>query len=330
MTYADILSLIEKKRTQVRFIDTEGRHEYRLGFDELTGVTTILKEVIYYNKYKCPDYMSPERWESILNKAQERGSEIHEMIQAWETAKEHTPKPEYAEVCEQALNSYQISKRSGKYTGLMCADYEYLISNNVDVASKIDLVMWDEASQSVVLADIKTTSELDTEYLSWQLSIYAYLFERQVGLFVGDLLGIWVRDGKCEFVRIERKADSEVEALIEDWRNGIQRTEISVAQVESECPAVLSDGARMYAELDAELKRLKELQDSFKALAIDFMRENNEKSRKIAGITITYTPATQRTGFDEDKFKADNPELYAKYYNKVSNVKEQVRITIKK
>ena len=54
---------------------------------------------------------------------------------------------------------------------------EYTVSDNEHFASNIDCV-W-EKDERISLGDIKTTANLDLEYLGWQLSIYAYLFELQ-------------------------------------------------------------------------------------------------------------------------------------------------------
>ena len=98
---------------------------------------------------------------------------------------------------------------------------EYTVSDNEYFASNIDCV-WEKADK-ISLGDIKTTLHLDEEYLSWQLSIYAYLFEFQNPLIkVDKLFGIWVRGDKHELVEIPRKPDEEVKKLMECEMKGEQ------------------------------------------------------------------------------------------------------------
>ena len=65
-------------QSRVQFIENraEGMHHYILGLNELTGVTTILKDVIYRDKYTGID-------EAVLRNAADRGTAIHEAVQAY-------------------------------------------------------------------------------------------------------------------------------------------------------------------------------------------------------------------------------------------------------
>ena len=80
------------------------------------------------------------------------------------------------------------------------------------------------ANEDFTLADVKTTSRLDMEYLSWQLSIYAHLFERQnPTLRVPRLLAIWLpkpQYGKPNIIEVPRKSDDAVKVLI-SWDKSI-------------------------------------------------------------------------------------------------------------
>ena len=90
---------------------------------------------------------------------------------------------------------------------------EYLVSDAMSYASSIDIIFDD-----LTLADIKTTSRLDMEYLSWQLSIYAHLFEMQnPGLKVPRLLAIWLpkpRYGRSMLVDVQRKPIEAIKVLL--------------------------------------------------------------------------------------------------------------------
>ena len=91
-------------------------------------------------------------------------------------------------------------------------------------ASNIDNVWQKKESGGIYLVDTKTNN-LDLfpggedaliEYLSWQLSCYAFLFEKQnPTLKVEGLLGNWFRDSKCKQWVIERKDDSLIAQLLD-------------------------------------------------------------------------------------------------------------------
>lgn len=66
-----------------------------------------------------------------------------------------------------------------------------------------------------MLADIKTTSKLDKEYVSWQLSVYADWFEAMnPDIPVKALYVVWLKDDKHKVIEVERKSHEEVEALL--------------------------------------------------------------------------------------------------------------------
>lgn len=94
--------------------------------------------------------------------------------------------------CEEAKNYISLMKEQK----LVVEDSEYLVSDNTNFATQIDKV-YKKNETTYHLGDIKTTYKLDTEYLSWQLSICAYLFEIQnEGCKVDRIFGIWLRGDK--------------------------------------------------------------------------------------------------------------------------------------
>ena len=161
-------------------------HTYTLDDISLNGVTSILNRQLFADKYSG---ISDE----VLNKAAEYGKGVHESIELYDSlgiGEDEDAVKAYIKLCQKE--------------GLTRLDNEYLISDNDYVASSIDVV-FDDCS----LADIKTTSHLDEEYVSWQLSIYAYLFEKQnPDLQANRLLAIWIpkaRYGKPKVVEVSRK-----------------------------------------------------------------------------------------------------------------------------
>lgn len=166
----------------------------------LQGITGIVSKVLFPDKYSnIPLH--------ILNKAAEYGSLIHSKCQEndmFDTAD-----------CIEVENYIRI-KQENDYIPL---ENEYLVSDNEAFATMIDNV-FHASENSVHLADIKTTSVLDTESLSWQLSICAYLFELQnPHINIEKLYGIWLRKEKFKLVEVERIPNSTIFKLLEAYLN---------------------------------------------------------------------------------------------------------------
>ena len=69
--------------------------------------------------------------------------------------------------------------------------------------------------KDICLCDIKTTSELDKEYLSWQLSFY----ELATNKHFDKLYAIWLPKKELgELVEIKRKSKEELLNKLEDFK----------------------------------------------------------------------------------------------------------------
>lgn len=183
--------------SQTDFFELDHIYMTKYG-DILTGVTTILGQTIFKDKYKSiPEY--------ILEKAAAYGTLVHAKCE------EHDIFGEFD--CVEVENYIKIKKENN----LIPIDNEYLVSDNERVATMIDIV-FQSTDDSVHLADIKTTSKLDIDYLSWQLSICSWLFEMQnPDIKVDKLFGIWLRKEKSKLIEIDRKNNEEIEKLLDDY-----------------------------------------------------------------------------------------------------------------
>jgi hypothetical protein len=170
-------------------------HTYMYMGANLSGITSLLHRTLFADKYNG---ISPE----VLAKAAEYGHNIHEQIEIVDSLGVESDHPSVQDYC-----------RMKKENNLVPLVNEYLVSDEKAYASSIDIVFDD-----FTLADIKTTSRLDMEYLSWQLSIYAYLFEMQnPGLKVPRLLAIWLpkpRYGSSTLVEVPRKTKDAIKVLM--------------------------------------------------------------------------------------------------------------------
>ena len=97
---------------------------------------------------------------------------------------------------QRKANEKQI-KRENYITVL---EQEQMIQYEKKYAGRFDMIA--SIKEKICLCDIKTTVELDKEYLSWQLSYY----EMAMGKEFEKLYAIWLpKKGLGELVEIERK-----------------------------------------------------------------------------------------------------------------------------
>lgn len=257
------------EQTKVCFHEAE--HTYTMGDIELSGVTTMLKTMLFQDKYKDVP-------EEILQRAAAYGSAVHKQI-------------------EMAIN-------------------EGVITDSAELNNARRL-----------LIDTKTTSGgLDKDYLSWQLSVYAYLFELQnPHLKVSELYGLWLRHSDCGFEQIKRRSDADVKQLISDFIAGIPTT----LSVSDELPAPLIDVAGMIrAKLELQKQYEAEVNE-MKAKLLELMKTNGVKKFEIDGqLSVAYVEPTERVSLDTKKIQTNHPEIYEMYLKK-SAVKESLKITLK-
>lgn len=179
----------------------EIEHTYTYLGSRLTGVTSLLSRTIFRDKYSGIP-------KEVLAKAADYGHNIHEQIEIVDSMGVTSDTP--------AVQDYL---RIRQENGLIPIANEYLISDEEYMASSIDVIYGVEGSDVYVdITDVKTTTKLDMEYLSWQLSIYAYLFERQnPHLRVRRLLAMWLpkpQYGRSALVEVLRKSKEAIDVLI--------------------------------------------------------------------------------------------------------------------
>jgi hypothetical protein len=280
--------MIELKKSRVVFNQED--HTYTLDGKRLQGVTGILERRLFPDKYKN----IPEK---ILARAAQRGTRIHEMCELVDTL-DVVP-----DDCQEATNYRELKKR----LGLVAVDSEYLVSDNEHYASSIDVVY--EGKDGVILNDRKTTSKLDLESVSWQLSIYALFFEMMnPDIKVEGLTATWLRGDICEYVDIERKPNDLVKALLEADIN-----DEPFDYYTHDVPDFISDRLSEMSFLNTRIKALEAEQNALKKEVEKQMVERGIDNVKTPVATFTFVKPKKSTGFDQAAFKADNPSLFSKY-----------------
>lgn len=300
--------MINLNNSGVVFMDNP--HSYHLGDKELKGVTGILSKHLFSDKYFGVS-------DEVLQKAAERGSRIHENCRAYDLLG--------VEASEEAKAYAQIKRDNHIET----IANEYTVTDYENVASNIDLVAHVEgdADNEITIIDFKTTSHLDIEYLSWQMSIYKYLFEKVNPLLaVKRIAGIWLplsKYGTPRIQEIEQKPMSEVKRLLEADAKG----EIYTLPPTVIPPSVLMLQERCYDTL----LRLKEAEEESKKLheaLYAAMSQYNIKKWDTENFSCTLKTPSVQNRFDSKTFGAEHPDLY-KQYIKTVEVKGSVMVKVK-
>lgn len=166
-------------------------------------IVPSVSEVLHFifpNKYsKVP--------KSILDRKAKYGSKVHEAIEVFEKTGEVIELNIYQDL---SLKQYFKLKEKHKIEVL---EQEQIISYNYDYCGRFDMIA--RIGEDLCLCDIKTTAELDLEYLSWQLSFY----ELATGKTFDKLYAIWLPKKELgELVEIERKPRKELLRKLEKYK----------------------------------------------------------------------------------------------------------------
>lgn len=197
----------------------EDDHLYVLDGVIIPSVSEILHS-IFKDKYKnIPS--------SILNAKAEYGTMVHLSIESYERYlkgdDEYYPcdvNEAYSFVVDDYDLDY-IQKESlkqyiklKKQNDIHVIEQEQMIHYEDKYAGRFDMIA--RIGTDMCLCDIKTTAELDREYLSWQLSLYEFAYGKRFD----KLYAIWLpKKDLGRIVEIERKEESEILKLIEDYEN---------------------------------------------------------------------------------------------------------------
>lgn len=261
-------------------------HTYTLNGKELSGITSLLIRQLFKDKYLGIS-------EDVLRAAAERGTLVHQACELVDFGFDSS-----------TLEATNYMAIKAKY-GLEHEDSEYLVSDNENYASCIDKV-YRVNEDTFYLGDIKTTYKLDKEYVQWQLSIYAYLFEKQnPGARVASIFALWLRGSVSELVELSRIPDEKVEALLQADSMGLQYKE--------NLPSIFHEAEAMIVDIENQLKSLTEQKKALTEGVIKAMVKEGLYSWKGERVSITRKMETTRKTFDKEKFEMDYPGVYEQY-----------------
>lgn len=306
---------MELNKTNVTF--DEVNHTYLLdGVIPVIGITGVLQRQLFPGKYD-------EVPEAVLEAARLKGTAVHQAVQLYDKVGLED------EACVAEIEGYKTERAAH---GWVTVENEYTVTDGKDYASNIDLVLTD-AEDKVVLADIKTTYELDKAYVKWQLSIYAYLFELvNPHLKVDKLVGLWLRGDKHEAVEVERIPSEECKRLLECDRQGESYMPMGVDVVKktegAEMAVIAPNVIDEYIRMTAEVERLQSNLDKIKAAAMEAMKAFGVKSWKGEKMSITYVAPKTSKRLDSKRLKEEKPELYEEYCTETQS-RESLTIKVK-
>lgn len=179
----------------IEYIDQD--HVYLYNGEIIPSVTQILS-FIFPDKYKgVPEFI-------LKNKAN-YGSKIHEAIEKFEN-EGIIEKLDYIQ--EASFKQYLRLKKEYK---IEVIDQEKIIHYKDIYAGRYDMSA--NVNGEYNLIDIKTTSELDIEYLSWQLSLYDFPSKKRHE----KLYALWLpKKNLGKLVEIPRKSDEEIKEKLKE------------------------------------------------------------------------------------------------------------------
>lgn len=312
----------------------EATHTYRRGEQELSGITSLIHSVLQLGVYpEASDYVKKVQ----IPKAGYYGTCVHKAIQTYEElGLEMTSFPEKehptagtlpAQDVYVDLATYKVHKPK-KCRTIAC---EFTVDYG-NFASQIDQI-WADSEDGIYLVDFKTNNLAYypggkaglQEYLSWQLSGYAEMFERLTGLKVKGLIGLWLRKGEGELWRIPRIDTEQVMKLLSteihknEWGGfSYYNPEMQVMEAKVvELPvATTTDALAVPVDVVTAIATLLRAEKAAKA-----MKEKLRELMEQAGVskwecpefTATIGKPSETTTFDSKAFQADHPDLYEQY-----------------
>lgn len=290
-------------------------HRYEYNGEQLQGITGIIKNYIFPDKYKGVS-------EATLEQAKQRGSKIHEDIEDYYLLLRSGHEPVYTEV----IDRFHRMLRS---TMLKVIDNEVTVTDFKHFATNIDLVLRDTEG-GVILGDIKTTCEYDDLYLRWQLSICAWMYEKCFNVPVVGLVGVWMpTKGEGGVRDVERLPNEEVEALLEAAANDYDEFETEFKPMgESILPSDFETIVDRLRAIDAQMKFLTETKTELMNELSGAFLAGKDKAWIGEGVRISRVSGGTRTTFDSKRFLEDHKELadLAGEYYKVTTTADTIRI----
>ena len=287
------------------------------GSGELSGVTALMDR---HNLR--PDYSDiPQQ---ILREAADKGSDIHEAINALLVGAVALHRYDRTREVLHAFHKEVLPKHNFIAS-------EYLVSDNTRYATMIDIV--EEVEEGVILWEIKNTSTLHWGAVAWQLSIAEALFSAQnptipvVGYRV-----LHTHDALKEYA-VDAIPQSEVLRLFA----ADERGELYVPR-KAEVPVDVEGVAEMLKNTFNNLELLKNnltrLEEDYKRgleVVRKYMQAQGIKVWEFGGYRFTRVAGSERKTIkvDTKKLQEEHPQVYAEVAEeKTTAIAESIRMKV--
>lgn len=308
----------------------ETNHTYTFNGKVLISTTQLMRK---HNLSPNYDMVNPE----VLQAKAKKGTLIHKEIENF--------------IKENQLGFTDELYEFQKYVkvhNLTSIKSETMVCNDI-VAGTIDLMFME--NDRPIIADIKTTSVVHKEAVSWQLSIYRYLYlsyvdgnivpvkESEYNDVVGQVFH-FNKEGELNVEEIPLKPYSDIERLFNCERLGMQFT-LEIDEAENSLQNVVHL-EKIINELNEKVEFAKKQQEEFKKTLIEAMENRKLSTFERDGIKITLVKGkTKKEEILEDEMNKEIVEAYknakvkydeeAKSHTKVTQVdrKPYLKITIK-
>lgn len=279
----------------------------------LQGITGMLSRQLFPDKY---DGIPKE----ILDRAARRGTMVHEQCELVDDLKvipDSIESNNYIRLKEENNLDYEAS--------------EYLVSDNEHFATSIDKV-YRISDNQFAISDIKTTYKLDEEYVRWQLSVDAYLFEKQnPGCKVVRCFAIWLREDKYKLKDTERIPDNVIIDLLNAEINGTQFINpyaTAIAEANSEqLPSKYQEMENTIVEVETQYNFWKKQRETLTKGIKAEMEKANVYKWTGEQVKFTRSKDSEMEVFDRESFDRDYPGVYQKYLIKKTK-QGSLRLTI--
>lgn len=283
----------------------------------LQGITGLLQRQLFPDKFTGIP-------KDVLAAAAARGTMIHKDLSNWfelQKVWNISSEPE----TDEGKEAVKLIKEKG----LDAIFSEMIVSDGVDFASAIDMVLQDDVDGKYYLIDFKTSSILDREMTRWQLSIYRYFLSCMEAIPDDEevkLVAIHTpKAGGANWVELDMIPMEECKALLQAEKEGkqyilppsLRPAELVLA------PQLIDEVHNIFAAIEGLKKRETELREQL----LQEMMNNGVKSFKCPQFSLTVKEASTRTTLDTTALKKQMPEVYEQF-KKESKVKESLIIKI--
>lgn len=170
-------------------------HTYLVNGVIVPSVTQVM-QVKFGNKYEGIR-------SEVLNRAAERGTAIHKAVENYCKGMDDGSKEVHN--FNFLMNYYKIKPVKNEVPIILMVD------NQPVIAGRLDLVL--QENDTLCLADIKTTSQLDKEYLAYQLNMYRLGYMQSYGERIDKLYGLHLRGDKRKLVELPINEDIALDLL---------------------------------------------------------------------------------------------------------------------